>query len=91
MIRFLLTLLAFMTGLAAIAPEAEARSCGLGTAEVGAVESLPAGDRVAVRQQGVVAPRARRDGGFRQTGCVRQPRRPVYIPTVQFGPDRAYE
>ncbi len=91
MIRFLLTLLAFMTGLAAIAPEAEARNCGLGTAEVGAVESLPSGDRVAVRQQGIVAPVARSTGNTRQTGCPRQPRRPVYVPTVQFGPDRAFE
>ena len=91
MIRFLLTLLAFMSGLAAIGPEAEARGCGLGAAEVGAVESLPSGDRIAIRQQGIVAPVARRDSAPRQTGCPRQPRRPVYVPTVQFGPDRAFE
>jgi hypothetical protein len=91
MIRFVLTLLAFMTGLAAIGPQAEARACGLGAAEVGSVEQAPGGDRIAVRQQGPAAPRARREGAIRQPGCPRSPRRPVYVPTVQFGPDRAFE
>lgn len=91
MIRFVLTLLAFVTGLSAIGPTAEARVCGLGSAEIGAVETIASGDRVAARTQGPSAPKARREIALRQPGCAHSGRRPVYIPTVQLGPDRARE
>lgn len=91
MIRFLLTLLAFVSGLSAIGPAAEARVCGLGGAEVGAVEAVSAADRVAARQQGASTPRARRDGIAPATGCRKAAHQTILIPTVQFGPDRAFE
>ncbi|MFA7587066.1 MAG: hypothetical protein WCY11_12890 [Novosphingobium sp.] len=91
MIRFLLTLLAFVSGLAAMGPSAEARVCGLGGTEIGSVDTAAAAERIALRQQGIAAPQARNAQVRQQADCARPHQRLVYIPTVQFGPDRARE
>ncbi len=90
MTRFLLTLLALLTGLTMQTAPANARMCGAGETEIGAVESLPGGEKVAAQERGTTAPRARREWRGRR-GCPRIQPQPVYIPTVQLGIDRAHE
>lgn len=91
--RIILALLALFAGLVSEVVPAQARMAGLGDAEIGAVEYVRGGTRQAADQiagvQAAPAPRSKGQGDVR--GPRPQPRPPVYIPTVQFGADRAYE
>jgi hypothetical protein len=91
MTRFLLTLLALLTGLAAQVSPAQARVCGLGDVEIGAVEGSGSSARVAVQSSQVSGPVARIGQRGRSLSCSRTPRKPVYIPSVQLRIDRAHE
>ena len=90
--RFLLTLLALLTGLAAQIAPAEARMSGLNTTEIGAVEEARSISRSSVGQSSaaegpITTPLPRERDIFRP-----RPVRPkVFIPSVQFGADRALE
>ena len=88
--RFILALLALLTGLAAQVAPAQARMCGVGEAEIGSIEVARGGSKAVARQvaaaeQPAAVPHRERDTR------VRPPRPPVYIPSVQLGPDRALE
>ncbi|MDE2596415.1 MAG: hypothetical protein KGL44_06000 [Sphingomonadales bacterium] len=90
--RFILTLLALLTGLAAQIAPAEARMSGLSTTEIGAVEEARGISRGSAGQSSAVEgsaaiPLPRERDVFRP-----RPVRPkVFIPSVQFGVDRALE
>jgi hypothetical protein len=90
MLRRILACLALITGLAAIGTPAEARIM-LDTARQ--VETAPGVSQGSQQAPCSAAPpRTNAQGkAILQPGC--QPRRPIvlYIPTVQFGPDRARE
>ena len=89
--RFILALLALLTGLAAQVAPAQARMCGVGVAEIGSVEVARGGSKAVARQvvasdlPAVSAPHRERDTR------VRPVRPAVYIPSVQLGSDRALE
>lgn len=90
--RILLALLALFTGLVAPVAPVQARMGGAGSAEVGAVESLTlaakACSAIAVANE---PPACRIERCNKATGRVRPQRPRVFIPTVQFGADRAFE
>ncbi|MBS0481153.1 MAG: hypothetical protein JSR96_03190 [Proteobacteria bacterium] len=90
--RFVLALLALLAGLVAPVAPAQARMGGAGSAEVGAIESLD----LTCRACAVVAvpgssPALLVDSRGKTAGKARAPRPRVYIPTVYFGADRAFE
>ena len=90
--RLLLTLLALLAGLFTQVSPAQARLCGASDIEIGAVESGRAGARSAPCQSAVTdAPAARQEQRGRESSRVRTARPRVYIPSVLFGADRAYE
>lgn len=90
--RILLALLALFTGLVAPVAPAQARMGGTGSAEVGAVESLALAAKVCCPSAAVNDPPAcRSERRDKATGRGRTVRPRVYIPTVLFGPDRAFE
>ena len=91
MTRFLLTLLALLTGLAAHTAPAQARMCLGSEAEVGAVETPRSGVHIVVRGSSIGAPAARRETGYRGQNCAKPPRTIVYLPTVQLGSDRSLD
>lgn len=87
--RLLLALLALLTGLVAPVAPVQAR---IGSAEVGAVESMQlAGKVCAAVASGNEAPACRIDRRDRATARTRPVRPRVFIPSVYFGPDRAFE
>lgn len=90
MIRLLLTFLAVLTGLGANADAASARMCNGQGAEIGVIEALRSGDRAVPCPTSSARPEATVEPARKATRAP-LPRKPVYIPTVQFGPDRAYE
>lgn len=89
--RILLALLALLTGLTVQAVPAEARMCAGNETEVNACESARGSVRGAASQS-AQAPAARIEKRDRD-GTRNKPvtRSKVYIPSVQFGPDRALE
>jgi hypothetical protein len=91
--RIILALLALFAGLVTDVAPANARMTGVGEAEIGAVEFVRSGIRqIAEQVAGARAmPVQRVKGVASDKGTRPQPRPPVYIPTVQFGADRAYE
>lgn len=90
--RLLLTLLALLTGLAAQIAPAEARMSGVGQTEIGAVEAARSGARAAPGQPSAIdAPVTQRERRERESTRVRPVRSKVYIPSVQYGVDRALE
>lgn len=89
--RILLALLALFAGLAAQAAPAQARIGG-GDTEIGSVESTRGSARgQAAQSASVDAPAARHDRRERDGARVRTSRPTVYIPSVLFGADRAFE
>ena len=92
MTRFLLTLLALLTGLVATGGVAEARIGGAAGTEIGAVEGERPGARSQAGQPCVTeTPTTQRDPRERDGGKAQPSRPKVYIPTVQFQIDRAFE
>lgn len=93
MTRFLLTLLALLTGLAAQGTPAHARMSGVNDTEIGAVECARGGVRTVAGQASAIdAPVTQRERRDREAARVRPAARSrVYIPSVQFGADRAFE
>ena len=89
--RLLLTLLALLTGLVAQTTPAQARACELSGAQVGAVEVPDVVARSTAQGQQTSGPRARFSVPGAERGCRKPPRPPVFLPTIQFGPDRALE
>ena len=90
--RFLLALLALMAGLVTQVSPAQARLCGASDTEIGAVESVRGGVRSAPCQStSTDAPVTRQERREREASRARPARPRVYIPSVLFGPDRAYE
>ena len=90
MLRRILACLALITGLAAIGTPAEARMMLDNARQMETAPGVSQGS-----QQVPCSPSPQRTNAqgkaIAQPGC--QPRRPIviYIPTVQFGPDRAFE
>ena len=90
MIRLFLTLLALFTGLSAVGSPATARMAGVSDTEIGTVESVCAGTRGTVGQP-VAIDAPVREAREREAGKVQPVKPRVYIPSVQFGADRAFE
>lgn len=90
--RFILALLALFAGLAAQATPAMARMGSGGETEIGAVDSGRGGSRSAAQQStSLEAPVVRQERRDREGGRVRPARPAVFIPSVLFGVDRAFE
>jgi hypothetical protein len=90
MTRIMLAFLALLTGLVATGAPAATRVCQLSGTEVGSVAIPTPGERKAQRQ-GVAAQAPQPEWADRRTDCQKPIRKPVYIPTVQLGVDRAHE
>ena len=75
--------------LATGAPAAQ-RACPLNGMEVGAAATLSRGERTEQRQ-GVAAQSEQPAWAERRECGQKPPRKPVYIPSVQLGIDRAHE
>jgi hypothetical protein len=88
--RIILALLALFAGLAAQSTPAQARLSGTDTI-VSAVESARSARQAPVQTQGVDEAVARQERRERQASRVRSQRSTVYIPSVLFGADRAFE
>ena len=90
--RILLALLALMTGLIAQAGPVHARMNSNADTEIGMADGGRGTARPAAAQsQAVDAPAAQKERRERRASRIRPGRGPVYIPSVLFGPDRAYE
>lgn len=88
--RQLLAFLALLTGLAAVGMPAHAALGG----EIGVgVEQSAAGDNDALEAKCPCEQKQRKQKlrGERVTPCRKQEPVVIYLPTVQFGADRAYE
>jgi hypothetical protein len=91
MTRIMLAFLALLTGLVASGAPAAQRACPLNGMEVGAAATPSRGERVEQRQ-GVAAQSEQPVWAERRSDCGQKPvRKPVYIPSVQLGIDRARE
>lgn len=88
--RLLLAFLALLAGLVVQGATAQARISG-SDAEIGAYDAGRTSRPVAVQSQSPDAPAARQERRERDANRVRTSRARVYIPTVQFGADRAFE
>lgn len=89
--RILLALLALFAGIAAQAAPAQARIGG-GDTEIGSVESARGSTRSQAAQSASAdAPANRQERRDRESGRVQPSRPTVYIPSVLFGADRAFE
>jgi hypothetical protein len=89
--RLLLTLLALLTGLTLQAAPVHARMTTGSETEVNASDCARGVARGATAQSSQ-APVSRAERRDRDISRGRPPSRPrVYIPAVQFGPDRAFE
>ncbi|MCZ8171188.1 MAG: hypothetical protein ACK442_12920 [Novosphingobium sp.] len=90
--RILLALLALMTGLIAQAGPVQARMSGTADTEIGVADASRGTARPApVQTQSIDAPAAQKERRERQSMRVRPSKGRVYIPSVLFGADRAYE
>jgi hypothetical protein len=89
--RIVLALLALFAGLVAQSSPALARMNANDGVPVSAVESVRTARPAAVQTQGVDAPVVRQERRERQAGRVRSQRPSVFIPSVLFGADRAFE
>lgn len=91
MTRFLLTLLALITGFTVSGGSAQAQLCGPGDTQIGAVEAAPGGEHLAAFAVAALQPSTHRPAasGFRP--CAAPQRRQVHVPTVMLGADRARE
>ena len=91
MTRFLLTLLALLTGLAAQVSPAQARVFGVGETQIGEVERGASSARVAAQtaQKLYLAPK--RAIPPRAPVAEKLPHLRIYIPTVQLGSDRSLD
>lgn len=90
MLRRLLACLALITGLAAAGAPAHANVAGAVAAQLEMAERVEDSTR-SEEQSCADRQRQQRQKGVKVTPC--KPSEPVtiYIPTVQFGPDRAFE
>jgi len=91
MTRIMLAFLALLTGLVATGAPAATRICSVDGAEVGSVAIPSAADRASARRLGVTAQAPRPEWQTRRSECPKPVRKPVYIPSVQLGIDRARE
>ncbi len=89
--RIVLALLALFAGLAAQATPAQARMSGSGDTEIGAVDSARGARPSAPQASSVDAPVVRQERRDRDGERVRPVRPAVFIPSVLFGVDRAFE
>ncbi|HVR91695.1 MAG TPA: hypothetical protein VHG29_11465 [Novosphingobium sp.] len=89
--RFILALLALLTGLAAQVSPAQARMCGVSEAEVGSIECTRSSPRATSSQGTSTEATARQDRPSREQPRIRPSAPRVFIPSVQFGADRAFE
>lgn len=90
--RILLALLAIMTGLIAPVGPVQARIGSSADTEIGMADGVRGTARPAPAQtQSVEAPVAQKERRKRQSLRIRPSRGRVYIPSVLFGADRAYE
>lgn len=89
--RILLALLALLTGLTVQAVPVQARMCTGSETELNACDSTRGSVRGAASQS-AQAPTARAERRDRDVARGKPVTRgKVYIPSVQFGPDRAFE
>mgnify|MGYP000151953244 CR=1 FL=1 len=89
--RLLLALLALLTGLAAQVSPAQARLSGASDTEIGAVEGMRSAARTALPAQSISAPVVRQERREQEAARSKPVRSRVYIPSVLFGVDRAFE
>ena len=89
--RFILALLALLTGLAAQVSPAQARMCGVSETEIGSVDCTRVAPKAAASSSGGSEAAARQDRPNREQPRIRPGAPRVYIPSVQFGADRAFE
>lgn len=90
--RLLLTVLALLTGLVTQVSPVQARMNTGGEIEIGAFEQARLNKPAAGATAAVDTPTTRQERREREAQRQRSVLRPrVYIPTVLFGPDRAYE
>jgi hypothetical protein len=88
--RLLLAFLALLTGLVTQVSPAQARLGAASETEIGALERVHAATPSAAALAAIDGPAARQD---RRDGQRPRPvpRPQVFVPTVLFGPDRAFE
>jgi hypothetical protein len=91
MARFLLTLLALLTGLTAVSAQAGARVCGNGGAEIGALEAPLGAVRLAIPGQRINGPKVRQDSLSPDPKHHWPEHLTVWLPAVQLKADRALE
>ena len=90
--RLLLALLALLAGLVTQVSPGQARMGGVSDTEIGVTETGRSGARTAPSQSAAIdAPVARQERRDREFARIRPPRARVYIPSVLFGADRAFE
>ena len=90
--RILLALLAILAGLVTQVSPAQARLCVVSETEIGATEASRGGTRSSPCQSAlIVAPATRQERSERGSSRARPARLQVYIPSVLFGADRAFE
>lgn len=90
MTRFLLTMLALLTGLTVSGGSAEARICGLGGAQVGMAEAAAQESRPLTRES-LAAPVFRQPAMVESGSPVSMPADAVPVATVCLQADRARE
>ena len=90
--RFLIAMLALLTGLVTQVAPAQARLAGGGETEIGSIEQIrsakPAAGPIAAADQSATR-QDRREREAQRPRAVLRPR--VFVPTVLYGADRAYE
>ena len=89
--RLLIAMLALLTGLVTQVVPAQARM-GSGETEIGSIEQVRSGKPMAGSTQAAEQPTTRQERREREAQRPRTiPRPRVFIPSVLFGADRAYE
>lgn len=91
MIRLLLALLVLLSGLVTQVSPAQARMGGTSDTEIGTVEGVRSAARSALPAQSIAAPVARQERREQEAARAKPVRVRIYIPSVLFGPDRAFE
>lgn len=90
--RLILAFLALLAGLAAQATPVQARMGGGGETEIGTIDTARSGARSSAQQStSPDAPVVRQERRDRESERVRPARPAVFIPSVLFGIDRAFE
>jgi hypothetical protein len=89
--RALLALLAILTGVLAQVAPVQARIVGVGGTEINATEGARAGDRQSATRQTAARPQVARQAQRSERTSSVPPRKPVFIPAVLLGTDRALE